>query len=161
MKPIPMSTIRMIARYHLEHGQKLEFRGYDDSITVIEDQEDWLKRENDGISSDKYQYLSRRTQNTELSMEDKRRHALFGMSSEVGEIMSIFQHEYQGKPADKDRVKDECGDLCWFLCELLDTYFINLSDVMEYNVSKLKKRYPVSFDPKRSEHRHEYGEDAQ
>lgn len=114
-----------------------------------------------GIQPNEYQVLSRRTQNETLSTEDKRRHALFGLSAEVGEIMSIFQHEYQGKPADKDKVLDECSDLCWFLNELLDTYHINFADVLQYNIDKLRKRYPVSFDPKRSEHRHEYGEDAQ
>ena len=102
-----------------------------------------------------YQHECRRTQSTELSLEDKRRHALFGLCSEVGEIHSIFQHEYQGKPADKEKVKDECGDLLWFLCELCDCYFINLSDVMEYNISKLQKRFPQGFDVERSERRHE------
>lgn len=108
-----------------------------------------------GIQPNEYQVLSRRTQNENLSTEDKRRHALFGLSSEVGEIMSIFQHEYQGKPADKDRVKDECGDLCWFLCELLDTYNIEFADVLRYNIDKLKMRYPEGFDKERSEKRHE------
>lgn len=107
------------------------------------------------MNADKYQELSRRTQSTELSLEDKRRHALFGLCSEVGEIHSIFQHEYQGKPASKEKVIDECGDLLWFLSELCDTYFINLSDVMEYNIDKLKRRYPQGFDAERSERRHE------
>ena len=102
-----------------------------------------------------YQFLSRRTQSTELSLEDKRRHALFGLCSEVGEIHSIFQHEYQGKPASKEKVIDECGDLLWFLCELCDSFFINLSDVMEYNINKLKKRFPDGFSAERSEKRHE------
>ena len=102
-----------------------------------------------------YQFLSRRTQSTELSLEDKRRHALFGLCSEVGEIHSIFQHEYQGKPASKEKVIDECGDLLWFLCELCDSFFINLSDVMEYNINKLKARYPQGFDVERSERRHD------
>lgn len=109
----------------------------------------------DKIGANDYQELSRRTQSTELSLEDKRRHALFGLCSEVGEIHSIFQHEYQGKPADKEKVIDECGDLLWFLCELCDSFFINLSDVMEYNINKLKARYPQGFDVERSERRHE------
>lgn len=102
-----------------------------------------------------YQRLSRRTQSENLSIEDKRRHALFGLSAEVGEILSLFQHEYQGKPVQKESVLDECSDLCWFLCELLDTYNIDFSEVLEYNVAKLLKRYPEGFNAERSEKRHE------
>ena len=108
-----------------------------------------------GIQPNEYQVLSRRTQNETLSTEDKRRHALFGLSAEVGEIHSLYQHEYQGKPVDKDRVIDECGDLCWFLNELLDTYHVDFEEVLSYNVNKLKKRYPAGFSEERSEKRHE------
>lgn len=107
------------------------------------------------ITCDEYQRLSRRTQSKCLSERGKRSHALFGLASEVGEIMSLFQHEYQGKPAEKNKVLDECGDVCWFLCELLDTYSIDFSTVLQYNVDKLKKRYPEGFDPVRSDKRHE------
>ena len=109
------------------------------------------------MTPDHYQLLSRRTQNPNLCESSKRRHALYGLASEVGEIHSIFQHEYQGKPVQKDKVLDECSDLCWFLCELLDTFDIDFSDVLQYNVEKLKKRYPEGFDPERSEKRHEVG----
>lgn len=109
------------------------------------------------MTPDHYQFLSRRTQNPNLCEGSKRRHALYGLASEVGEIHSIFQHEYQGKPVQKDKVLDECSDLCWFLCELLDTFDIDFSDVLQYNVEKLKKRYPEGFDPERSKKRHEEG----
>lgn len=108
-----------------------------------------------GIEPNEYQVLSRRTQNKYLSPEEKRCHALYGMSAEVGEIHSLFQHMYQGKLVEKDCVLDECGDLCWFLCELLDTYNIEFADVLRYNIDKLKMRYPEGFDKERSEKRHE------
>ena len=107
------------------------------------------------MNASEYQRLSRRTQNENLHTDEKRFHALFGLAAEVGEILSIFQHEYQGKPVHKEAVLDECSDLCWFLCELLDTYHIDFSEVLEYNVAKLHKRYPEGFDSERSEKRHE------
>lgn len=106
-----------------------------------------------------YQLLARRTQNTELSTEDKRKHAVFGLCSEAGEIASLFQHVYQGAEVSKEKVIDECGDLCWFLCELLDTYNTPIMEVFKRNIAKLYKRYPGGFDAVRSEQRHQHGED--
>lgn len=106
------------------------------------------------LTANEYQRLSRRTQNENLSCEDKRRHALFGLCSEVGEVHSIFQHEYQGASVKKEKVVDECGDLMWFLCELLDTYDVDLEEVLVYNIEKLRRRYPEGFDPLLSEKRH-------
>jgi len=111
-------------------------------------------------SAKHYQLLARRTQNTELSTEDKRKHAVFGLCSEAGEIASLFQHVYQGAEVSKDKVIDECGDLCWFLCELLDTYNMPIMEVFKRNIAKLFKRYPgKGFSAERSENRHSYGED--
>lgn len=107
------------------------------------------------ITPDYYQKLCRRTQNESLTNFEKTNHALFGLASETGEIHSLFQHMYQGKSVDKDKVVDECGDLCWFLCELLDTFHVDFSDVLKYNIDKLKKRFPNGFDAERSDKRHE------
>lgn len=106
------------------------------------------------LTANEYQRLSRRTQNENLSTEDKRRHALFGLCSEVGEVHSIFQHEYQGAGVKKERLVDECGDLMWFFCELLDTFDLDLEEVLVYNIEKLRRRYPEGFDPLLSEKRH-------
>ena len=110
-------------------------------------------------SAKHYQLLARRTQNTELSTEDKRKHAVFGLCSEAGEIASLFQHVYQGAEVSKDKLLDECGDCLWFLCELLDTYSTSITDVMKRNIAKLTKRYPDGYSATRSENRHKYGED--
>ena len=107
------------------------------------------------MTANEYQRLSRRTQNETLSQEDKRRHALFGLCSEVGEIHSLFQHEYQGATVDKEKLISECGDAMWFLCELLDGYGVDLEEVLVYNIEKLRRRYPEGFDPILSEKRHE------
>lgn len=111
-------------------------------------------------SAKHYQLLARRTQNTELSTEDKRKHAVFGLCSEAGEIASLFQHVYQGAEVSKDKVIDECSDILWFICELLDTYNTGIMDVMKHNIAKLYKRYPgAGFSAERSANRHSYGED--
>ena len=107
-----------------------------------------------------YQLLARRTQNKSLSLEDKRRHAAFGLMAEAGEVADIWQHFYQGAAIDKDKVIDELGDCLWFIAEMCDTYGVSLMEVMKRNIAKLQKRYSgEGFDAERSANRHSFGED--
>ncbi|MCR4622650.1 MAG: nucleoside triphosphate pyrophosphohydrolase family protein [Clostridiales bacterium] len=106
-----------------------------------------------------YQHLARRTQNTGLSIEDKRKHAAFGLMAEAGEVAGLFQHFYQGAEISKDEVIKELGDCLWFISEMCDTYGVSIMEVMRRNIAKLMKRYPEGFNVQRSTHRHEYGED--
>lgn len=101
-----------------------------------------------------YMAHSRRTRNSKLSKGETVAHALTGLTSEVGEINSLFQHFFQGEAFDKKRLADEIGDLMWFTMELLDAYNIDPSAVLKNNVAKLKKRYPEGFSEKRSAQRH-------
>lgn len=83
-------------------------------------------------------------------------HALFGMVGEVGEIHSIFQKELQGHPIDLIDLKNEVGDLLWFVSELCTYYGWDLSDVMAGNIKKLMERYPDGFEYDRSVNRDDY-----
>ena len=103
------------------------------------------------LTANEYQRLSRRTQNENLSTEDKRRHALFGLASEVGEVHSIFQHEYQGASVKKEKVVDECGDLMWFFCELLDTFDLDLEEGLFLPVRDLNELRRAALDGIRRE----------
>lgn len=104
-----------------------------------------------------YQELARRTQNIRLTHDQTLRHALFGIVSEAGEIMSLYQHQIQEeKGLELSELKKEIGDLLWFVCELLDVYELSLPDVMALNIEKLKHRYPDGFDTMRSKARHEF-----
>lgn len=107
------------------------------------------------MTFNEYQELARRTQNKALLFEDRRRHSLFGMASEIGEIHAFFQKQYQGHFIDKEKLKAEVGDLLWFVAELCDTCDWSMSDVAAENIEKLKKRYPEGFDAERSVHRDE------
>lgn len=106
-----------------------------------------------------YQHLARRTQNTDLSIEDKRKHAAFGLMAEAGEIASLFQHYYQGQEIDRQKVLDELGDCLWMIAEMCDAYHATIMEVMRGNIAKLRTRYPEGFSTERSTHRHEFGED--
>ena len=106
-----------------------------------------------------YQYLARRTQNTELCMEDKRKHAAFGLCAEAGEVASLFQHYYQGAEISKEKIIKELGDCLWMIAEMCDTLGVSIMEVMRQNIAKLGQRYPEGFSTERSEGRHTWGED--
>lgn len=102
-----------------------------------------------------YQALARRTQNLKLSNEERFKHAMFGMQSELGEIAGIYQKECQGHRVDAADVIYELGDLLWFMSEFCDVLGFDLEDVAKSNIQKLKQRYPHGFEAERSLHREE------
>lgn len=111
------------------------------------------------MNFNEYQKLASRTINQKLSKPDRTAHGLTGMVSEIGEIASLHQHEYQGKPFCAEKAMDELGDLLWFAAEYAGALGYSLDAVAEKNIAKLRKRYPEGFSEERSENRHSYGED--
>lgn len=99
---------------------------------------------------ERYQEMARRTQNPELTLLERRLHALHGLASEVGEIHGIYQKGFQGHPVRPEDVTDELGDLLWFAAELADVLGVSLDEVAQRNVDKLIKRYPEGFSEERS-----------
>lgn len=47
--------------------------------------------------------------------KDMLRHAVFGLTSEAGEVSGILQKEYQGHPFDPEHMKKELGDCLWMM----------------------------------------------
>lgn len=50
----------------------------------------------------------------------------------------------------------ELGDVAWYLAAAADALHINLSDIFDANIEKLRKRYPNGFAAERSVNREEY-----
>ena len=102
-----------------------------------------------------FQAFAARTINKELTKSEMEAHALFGLASEVGEVLGLYQKVYQGHTLDVDKIVDEGGDVLWMLAELFTSLGIPLDQVGKYNVSKLRARYPEGFSAERSLHREE------
>jgi NTP pyrophosphatase (non-canonical NTP hydrolase) len=102
------------------------------------------------MNASEYQRLARRTQNPDVTLHEMKLHALHGLASEVGEIHGIYQKMYQGHPVKVSELIGEIGDLCWFVAELCDVLRLDLGEVMEANIDKLRQRYPEGFDAVRS-----------
>lgn len=102
-----------------------------------------------------YQELARRTQNHELNRHSMLDHALWGLSAEVGEVCGLFQKTHQGHSLSRDALSKEIGDVLWMLSELCDVYELDLGEIAEENIEKLRRRYPEGFDAEHSLHREE------
>jgi NTP pyrophosphatase (non-canonical NTP hydrolase) len=72
-------------------------------------------------------------------------HAALGVATESGEVVDIIKkHLYYGKEIDMVHLKEELGDLLWYITLCLDTLGSTLEEAIETNMEKLEKRYPNS-----------------
>lgn len=66
-----------------------------------------------------------------------------GLAGEAGEIMEhIKKGIFHQHGLDREKVRKECGDLAWYLAGLCTTLGLDLGDVMQANIDKLRQRYP-------------------
>ena len=105
------------------------------------------------MTLNEYQELAARTINPTLTVQEQTEHALFGIASETGELLGLWQKAMQGHDIDDEHVLKECGDILWMLAELLTAKGYTLDDVAQMNIDKLKARYPDGFDTEHSLHR--------
>lgn len=73
-------------------------------------------------------------------------HMLMGMMTEVGELTDQFKKNLAyGKDIDWVNVKEEIGDLMWYISEFANEYQFDLEEILETNISKLQQRFPDKF----------------
>lgn len=81
---------------------------------------------------------------------------LMGLCGEAGECIDILKkHKFQGHKLDKEKLKEELGDVAWYLAIASEGLGYKLSDILDGNIEKLKKRYPDGFDTEKSINRSE------
>jgi NTP pyrophosphatase (non-canonical NTP hydrolase) len=73
-------------------------------------------------------------------------HAALGMNTEAGEFLDVIKkYLFYGKDIDYVNLREELGDLCWYIglaCDVLETNFDN---IQQQNIAKLESRYPEKF----------------
>ena len=84
--------------------------------------------------------------------------AAVGMSAEAGEFTEIVKKIiFQGKPVNEENLfhlKRELGDIMWYVAQACMGLGVDLDEVIEMNIDKLKARYPGGeFDAHYSENR--------
>ena len=86
--------------------------------------------------------------------------AAVGMSAEAGEFTEVVKKiVFQGKEPTEENLfhlKRELGDVMWYVMQACMGLGVDLNEVIEMNIDKLKSRYPGGeFDAYYSENRKE------
>ena len=106
------------------------------------------------MTINEYQKLAMTTLNPELSDKDVLINGVMGLCGESGEAIDIVKKWLaQGHELDREKLKKELGDICWYLAETATALGCDLEEIMTANIEKLRKRYPEGFETERSVNR--------
>lgn len=101
------------------------------------------------LTVEQYQVLASRTESLKESIPPlaiRLLHGTTGIQTESGELADgVKRHVFYGKPLDVVNVKEEIGDLMWYVALLCNALELNLGEVMGLNIAKLQKRYPDKY----------------
>lgn len=74
-------------------------------------------------------------------------HSCMGLTTELGELTDVLKkHIFYGKEVDIVNLKEEGGDLLWYLAILFNTLSTTFPEEMERNINKLEARYGDKFN---------------
>ncbi len=108
------------------------------------------------MTGNEYQKLAMTTLNPALSKKDVLINGVMGLCGESGEAIDIVKkHLHQGHELDKEKLVKELGDIAWYLAETAYALDVDLDDVLEGNIAKLRARYPDGFATENSVNRNE------
>jgi NTP pyrophosphatase (non-canonical NTP hydrolase) len=106
---------------------------------------------------DKFTKDSLRTESTLFNVKpggDRLIHASFGMQTECAEFTDqLKKHVFYGKPLDVVNLKEELGDLLWYMAIAMDCLDTTFSIEQKRVIEKLKTRYPDKFSTEKAENR--------
>ncbi|MGC4378281.1 MazG nucleotide pyrophosphohydrolase domain-containing protein [Fictibacillus sp. Mic-4] len=101
-----------------------------------------------------YQSMAERTVPKEKWFNTKVSNFCMGLAGETGEVVDylkkVIYHEHE---LDIEKIKEELGDVLWYVSNLATTMNIDLDDLAKKNIEKLKKRYPEGFSEDASRNR--------
>lgn len=73
-------------------------------------------------------------------------HYELGICSESGELQNALKRWVAyGKPVDAVNIKEELGDVLWYMARICDLFGWTLEEVMQTNINKLEVRFPEKF----------------
>lgn len=81
-------------------------------------------------------------------------HAAIGLSTESGEILdNLKKHVYYGNDIDEVNIKEEMGDIMWYMAILMREMDLDFEELLDSNIRKLRKRYGEKFSMEASDSR--------
>jgi NTP pyrophosphatase (non-canonical NTP hydrolase) len=74
-----------------------------------------------------------------------------GLAGEAGEVVDLVKKGvFHQHGLDRDKLSKELGDVLWYVAALCSTLNLSLSEVMEANIEKLRRRYPEGYSAEAS-----------
>jgi len=78
-------------------------------------------------------------------------HALLGVAGESGELVDEYKKcMFYGKLFDKFKMKEEVGDLLFYVQVIINQLGSSMEEIMDMNMAKLNVRYPDGYSDKRA-----------
>lgn len=78
-------------------------------------------------------------------------HGALGIAKECGELLRLLEKWiYYGQTLDVQGVKDELGDICWYLALASNAVGLDVGEIMQANIRKLAVRYPERYSDERA-----------
>jgi len=103
------------------------------------------------MTINEYQTLAMTTLNPELTKKEVLINSVMGLCGESGEAIDIVKKWMaHGHELDKDHLAKELGDIAWYLAEAATALDMDLEEILQANIEKLKKRYPEGFSSEKS-----------
>jgi NTP pyrophosphatase (non-canonical NTP hydrolase) len=98
-----------------------------------------------------YQSLAKRSAGAGGEGQQRLVVSALGLAGEAGEFANLVKKmTAHGHAFDPEALKDELGDVLWYLAEAATAVGLTLEDVASQNVAKLIKRYPEGFSEEHS-----------
>ena len=101
------------------------------------------------LEIDKYVELSSRTASEvdlDLPVRSNTLHAAIGLAGESGEVLDCVKKAmFYGQPLDTANLREEAGDIIWYLALLCRSEGFDIKEIMQENIDKLYQRYPEKF----------------
>ena len=108
------------------------------------------------MTINEYQELAQRTANRTLNAKEKLFNGVMGLCGESGECIDLLKKaRFQGHIVTTDKLIEELGDVAWYLAEAASALEMDLEEVLQRNVEKLRARYPEGFSAEKSINRQE------
>lgn len=96
------------------------------------------------MNEKEYLEKAKRTLSTK---EDLIEHCIIGLMTESAEMLDNFKkHKFYKRELNIQNLKEELGDLMWYMYQLLEELNYSPDDCRRDNIWKLLKRYPNKFE---------------
>lgn len=78
-------------------------------------------------------------------------HGILGVITEAQELAEVYlDHLENGTPLDEENLREESGDMLWYIACILRGADSGFDESMAGNIAKLKARFPEKFDTKKA-----------